>query len=135
MELLDRTGNGKVDERTQYRYDRQGRLTSKRMKPTSPKYAVQLVTLTYNGSGQLTEWRNTHLWAKYPKWNGPRKIKSYQYDTAGNLIQIERRVTPTTGVGVRWTYDYSCHKNGAPKRSVPAASCRSSYRTCGTPTP
>ncbi len=132
-ERLDRTGNGKIDERTRYHYDAVGRLHSKRMKPTSPDYADQLIELTRDERGRLTEWRNSHIWANHPKWNGPREVRTYKYDAADNLISVERRVTPTTGVGVRWSYDYSCHDDGAKQRSVPAAKCRSSYPNCGTP--
>ena len=60
-------------------------------------------------------------------------MKSLKYDAADNLISVERRVTPTTGVGVRWSYDYACHTDGAQQRSVPAAKCRASYPDCGTP--
>jgi len=105
------------------------------MKPASRDYAEQLIEYKYDKRGQLIERMNTHLWPSRPEWNGPREVLTYEYDKAGNLITAERRVTPDTEVGVRWTYDYSCHKGGAPERSVPAAKCRSSYSDCGSPAP
>ncbi len=132
-EEVDRSGNGKIDEIVSYRYDDHGRLKSKRMKPTSRDYADQLVEYEYDKAGQLIESKNTHLWRDHPDWNGPREVKSYQYDDLGNLVVVEQRVTPTTAVGVRRTYDYSCHDDGTPARSVPAAKCRDSYPDCGSP--
>ncbi len=133
-ERLDRTGNGKVDERTSYSYDAQGRLTGK-VRKLKGDYAEQHISFTYDENDQLIERRNTHIWPTRPKWNGPREIMTYSYDKAGNLIMTEQRVTETTDVTVRWIYDYSCHEGTDATHSMPAAKCRSSYPKCGVPWP
>ncbi len=115
------------------RYDARGRLTGKLMQPASKKYAEQLTELSYNGRGQVVERKVSHVWPKRPQWSGPRKIERYQYDAAGNLIIVERRVTPRTAVMNRTVFDYSCQPGSSKPRSLPATGCMASYPKCGKP--
>lgn len=132
-DTFDRDGNGTIDERTRYHYDKQGRLSRKLMTPTSSKYARQRTDIRYNAAGQVVEIRTTHIWPKRPGWTGVRRLLRYQYDKAGNLVVAERRVTPATAVNVRWLYDYSCHGGKLRRRRMRPSPCRRGYSACGKP--
>jgi len=131
-ELINRDNKGGPEERLSYQYNARGVLIAKLMKPASPKYAEQMTEFKYNKRGQLTERKVTHIWPKRGSWSGPRKVESFAYDAAGNLVTIERRVTPGGVVGVRTTFDYACLTGGR-ARVVPAEKCRPSNSRCGTP--